>query len=73
MNEETKIESLLDGDFSCETTEDLYPVIDRVMVAYKLGEGLAGYNLLTNLYKPLKDLALTGGYYYIVLPELKIE
>lgn len=53
--------------------EDLFPVIDRVMVAYKLGEGLAGYSSLTELYKPLKDLALTGGYYYIVLPELKIE
>ena len=28
MNEETKTESLLDGDFSCETTEDLYEPSD---------------------------------------------
>lgn len=28
MNEETKSESLLDGDFSCETTEDLYEPSD---------------------------------------------
>ena len=28
MNEGTKTESLLDGDFSCETTEDLYEPSD---------------------------------------------
>jgi hypothetical protein len=56
-----------------DNVEELYPVIDRVMVAYKLGEGLAGYSSLTELYKPLKDLALTGGYYFFILPELKIE
>lgn len=28
MNEETKQESLLDWDFSCETTEDLYESTD---------------------------------------------
>lgn len=28
MNEETKTESLLDGDFSSETTEDLYEPSD---------------------------------------------
>lgn len=28
MNEETKAESLLDGDFSCETTEDIYEPSD---------------------------------------------
>ena len=28
MNEETKTDSLLDGDFSCETTEDLYEPSD---------------------------------------------
>lgn len=28
MNEETKQESLLNGDFSCETTEDLYEPTD---------------------------------------------
>ena len=28
MNEETKQESLLYGDFSCETTEDLYELSD---------------------------------------------
>lgn len=56
-----------------DNVDDLYPVIDRVMVAYKLGEGLAEYRTLKELYKPLIDLALTGGYYYIVLPELKIK
>lgn len=28
MNEETKTESLLDGGFSCETTEDMYELSD---------------------------------------------
>lgn len=28
MNEEIKTESLLDGDFSCETTEDMYEPSD---------------------------------------------
>ena len=28
IEEETKTESLLDGDFSCETTEDLYEPTD---------------------------------------------
>ncbi len=43
MNEETKAESLLYGDFSCETTEDLYePTDDEVManfVAQKIENG----------------------------------
>lgn len=56
-----------------DNVDELYPVIDRVIVAYKLGKGLAGYSSLTELYKPLKDLALTGGYYFFILPELKIE
>lgn len=56
-----------------DNVDGLYPFIDRVMVAYKLGECLAGYSSLTELYKPLKDLALTGGYYFFILPELKIE
>lgn len=56
-----------------DNMEELYPVIDRVIVAYKLDKGLAGYSSLTELYKPLKDLALTGGYYYYVLPELNID
>ena len=32
MNKETKTESLLDGDFSCETTEDMYEFEDSELL-----------------------------------------
>lgn len=56
-----------------DNVEELYNIPeDLLIVAFKLGD-IIYYQRNKDIRPSLNTLAKTGGYYYFVLPELKIE
>ena len=56
-----------------DNVEELYDIPeDLLIVAFKLGDTIY-YQRNKDMSPTLNTLAKTGGYYYYVLPELKIE
>lgn len=56
-----------------DNVEELYNIPeDLLIVAFKLGDTIY-YQRNKDMRPTLNNLAKTGGYYYYVLPELKLE
>jgi hypothetical protein len=56
-----------------DNVEELYNIPEELLiVAFKLGDTIY-YQMAKNMSPTLNTLAKAGGYYYYVLPELKIE
>ena len=60
-----------------DNVKELYKTLDRVVIAHIIPDTIikdvVAYEKPNELYRSLEIIAAIGGYYYCVLPELKIE
>ena len=60
-----------------DNVKELYKTLDRVTIAHIIPDTIIKdvvvYEKPNELYRSLEIIAAIGGYYYYVLPELKIE
>lgn len=60
-----------------DNVKDLYKTLNRVVIAHIIPDAIikdvVAYEKPNELYRSLEIIAAIGGYYYYVLPELKVE
>ena len=60
-----------------DNVKDLYKTLNRVVIAHIIPDAIikdvVAYEKPNELYRSLEIIAEIGGYYYYVLPELKVE
>lgn len=52
---------------------EVYQTADRIVVSHEYFEGHTQTDMATRFSETISTMAKLGGYYYYVLPELKIE
>lgn len=60
-----------------DNVKELYKTLNRVVIAHIIPDAvikdIVAYEKPNELYRSLEIIAAIGGYYYYVLPELKVE
>ncbi len=60
-----------------DNVKELYKTLNRVVIAHIIPDSIiknvVAYEKPNELYRSLEIIAAIGGYYYYVLPELKVE
>ena len=60
-----------------DNVKELYKTLNRVVIAHIIPDAIikdvVAYEKPNELYRSLEIIAAIGGYYYYVLPELKID
>ena len=65
------------AEITPDNVKELYKTLNRVVIAHIIPDAIikdvVAYEKPNELYRSLEIIAAIGGYYYYVLPELKID